>query len=319
MEAKTQTNTHKGWNRVLLVILTIALILSSILTVFRNNFATGAKAYLFLKESAAIENITELTKIELRSNLPESIKSNFLKTALVNKVIDIVVTPENVSKIAEPGLVNLYKLSNKAADLATKKIEFDTTTFKSEAEQYLPKLGLSESLTTTTLDFIKSVPNNVIIVNVEKQPNSPIAIFLKIRNAYKGIDTATNTLWIIALLSLIGVILINRKSLSRILSSIYWSLGIAGVFVLIATYIVPPIANSFLPTTGNASESAAIGNLVDGIINNYFGLVRGFAYLYIIVAALALLVHFLINSDKVKETYNSVSKSIRKKLKKSKK
>jgi|GEM_PF-1488052 len=315
MDDKTQTKTHSGWNRLLLALLVVVLILASLLTVFRNNFSTGTKAYLFLKESQAIENITELTKVELRNNMPESIKSNFIKNALVNKVVDIVVTPENVSKIAETGLVNLYKLSDKAADIATKKIEFDTTTFKSQAEQYVPSLGLSESLTATTLDFVKSVPDNVIIVNVEKQPNSPLATFLKIRNAYKGINMTTNILWLVVLLSLIGVIIINRKSLSKVLHSIYWSFGIAGAFVLIASYIVPPIANSFLPSTGNASESTAIGNLVDGIINNYFGLVRGFAWLYIIVAAIALLINFLIGSDKVKETYKSVSESISKKVK----
>ena len=315
MKDKTQTKTHSGWNRLLLALLVVVLILASLLTVFRNNFSTGTKAYLFLKESQAIENITELTKVELRNNMPESIKSNFIKNALVNKVVDIVVTPENVSKIAETGLVNLYKLSDKAADIATKKIEFDTTIFKSQAEQYIPSLGLSESLTATTLDFVKSVPNNVIIVNVEKQPNSPIATFLKIRNAYKGINMTTNILWLVVLLSLIGVIIINRKSLRKVLRSIYWSFGIAGAFVLLASYIVPPIANSFLPSTGNASESTAIGNLVDGIINNYFGLVRGFAWLYIIVAAVALLINFLIGSDKVKETYKSVSESISKKVK----
>jgi hypothetical protein len=314
-ETKTKTKTYSGWNRLLLTIVTIVLIIASYLTVFRNNFANGAKAYLFLKQSQAIENITELTKVEIRSNLPESIKGNFIKNALVNKVIDVVITPENVAKVAEPGIINLYKLSNKAADLATKKIEFDTTTFKAQTEQYLPKLGLSESVTSTTLDFVKSIPDNVIIVNVEKQPNSPIAIFMKIRNAYQGINTATNVLWIVVLLGLVGVIVINRKSFSRILSSIYWSTGIAGAFVLISSYIIPPVANSFLPSTGNQAESSAISNLINGLIQNYFNLVRGFAWLYIIIAALALLIHFLINSEKVKETYKDVAKSVSKKLK----
>jgi hypothetical protein len=90
--------------------------------------------------------------------------------------------------------------------------------------------------------------------------------------------------------------------------------GVAGAVVLLITYVVPPIANSFLPSTGNAAESTAIDNLVNGIINNYLGLVRGFAWLYIVIAAIALLVHFLINSEKVKETYSTVSKSISKKL-----
>ncbi len=315
MSDKTQTKTHSGWNRLLLVIVTIVLILASYLTVFRNNFANGTKAYLFLKQSQAIENITELTKVEIRSNLPESIKGNFIKNALVNKIIDVVITPENVAKVAEPGIINLYKLSGKAADLATKKIEFDTTAFKAQTEQYLPKLGLSESVTNTTLDFVKSVPDNVVIVNVEKQPNSPIAIFMKIRNAYRAINTTTNVLWVLALLGAIGIIIINRKSLSKILSSIYWSLGIAGIFVLISSYIVPPIANSFLPASGNQAESSAISNLVNGLLENYFVLVRGFGWLFIIIAALSLLIHFLINSDKVKEAYKDVSKSISSKVK----
>lgn len=319
MQAETQTKTkaknHSGWNRLLIIIFSISLIIGSLLSVFKNNFSTGAKAYLFLKQANAYENITELTKVEINKNLPDSIKSNFIKKALIQKVVDIIVTPENVAKIAEPGLTNLYKYSSKAADLASKKIEFNTVEFKKQTEQYLPKLGLSGSFTDTTLDFIKSVPDNVIIVNVEKQPNSPLAIFMKIRAAHKTVDTATNVTWIIALISLIGILLLNIKNANRLMSSLYWPLGISGAILLVLTYITSPIALSFMPAGTDANESGAINNLVSGILNKYLELVRGYGWLYLIIALLIVALHWLYNSQKVHELFAKAQKSISKKLK----
>jgi hypothetical protein len=314
MQAKTKT--HSGWNRLLIIIFSISLILGSLLAVFKNNFSNGAKTYLFLKEANAYENISELAKVEINNNLPDSIKSNFIKKALIEKVIDTIITPENVSKIAEPGLVNLYKLSDKAASLASKKIEFDTVDIKKQAEQYLPKLGLSTSFTDTTLDFVKSVPDTVTIINVEKNPNSPLAIFLKIRAAHKAVNQATDIVWLIALLSLIGIIIINIKNISRLLSSIYWPLGVSGALILAITYILPPIALSFMPSVANADETSAINNLVSGLINNYLKLVRGYGWIYLLIALIALIVHWLINSTKAKELFSKAKDSIKSKAKK---
>lgn len=315
MDAKPSLKIHTGWSRLLVVILSIALVLASFLAVIRNNFGTGTKAFLFIKEAKGFENISELAKVEITSNLPDSVKNNFIKNALVQKIVDIAITPENVAKIAEPGLVNLYKLSGSAADLATKKIEFNTIDFKKQSEQYLPKLGLSTSFTDTTLEFIKSVPDNITILNVEKNPNSPIALFLKIQKYYKLLNSLTDTLWWLAALSVLGVVLINLKSKNRILSSIYWPFGVAGAVILALCYISPSIISAFMPSSTSAAQSTAIDNLVSGLTNNYFGLVRGFGWLFIIIAILALAIHWLINSDRVMSILKEAKQKIRKSLK----
>lgn len=311
MQDKQKTKKLSGWNRLLAIVFAITLIFVSLLNVFRNNFSSGAKTYFFLKQANAYENITELAKVEITKNLPKDIKNNFIKKALIEKVVDIVITPENISKIAEPGINNLYKLSSKAADLATKKIEFDTTEIKNQAEQYLPNLGLSSSFTNTTLEFVKSVPDNIVIINVDKKPNSPLAIFLKVRSAYKTLDNITNITWVLALISLIAIILINLKDTNRMMRSLYWTFGISGLIVLTLTYIVPPIATSFLPVGTDANESTAINNLVSGIIDNYLRLVRGYGWLYIVIGLIILLIYWLINSDKLKTYIKNYRKSKR--------
>lgn len=319
MQAEKKTKTHSGWNRLLVIILCISVILGSLLAVFRNNFTTGAKAYLFLKEAKAYENISDLAKVEIEKNLPNSIKDNFIKKALVQKIIDITITPENVQKIAEPGIINLYKLSGKAANLASKKIEFNTVEFKNQAEQYLPKLGLSNSFTDTTLEFVKSVPDDISILNVEKNPNSPLAIFLKIRAAYNALNQATNIVWGIALVSLLGILVINIKNINKLLSSLYWSLGVAGSIILAITYILPPIALSFMPAGSDASETTAINNLVSGILSKYLELVRGYGWVFIIIALIAYFIHWIYNSKKAKEQFAKLKNYTKNKIKTRKK
>jgi hypothetical protein len=290
-----QKNDHKVWNRILLVLLSILLVVTSFVVILRDNFISSTKAYLFLKESQAFENITELAKDTVRNNLPEKVKNNFIEKAIIEKIMEIVITPENISKIAEPAIKGLYNLTGKAASIAEKNISFDTRPIKIQANTYIPTLGLPKAFVDASEVFVKSVPDEITILDVQKNPNSPLALFVKLRNAYRTINTIANILWIVLVINILAIIALNLKSLARMLKSFAWAFGSAGVASLVISYLSPQLADLFLGSGANSTDQA-VANLVNGLLRHYFDLMSGYGWLYIVIGAIASAGYFLVNS-----------------------
>lgn len=286
---------HAGWNRVVLVILTTTLVLVSFATVLRDNFTTGAKSYLFLKESRAFDNIAQIAKNDISNNLPDNIKNNFIKRAIITKIMDIIITPENVSKVAEPAIIRLYKLSGEATKIADKQIVFDTTIFKSQAKDYLPAVGLPQGLADTTSDFVNSIPNTITILDVENNPNSPLAILVKLQSAFRAISTVTSALWLAVVVSILAALLLNVKNLRRLLKTYYLAFGISAGLVLGLSYGGPAITASLLPATTPTNA------LVNNLVNNFCLMTQGYGWILLSIAAATLAISWLTKTTKAKQ------------------
>ena len=282
---------HAGWNRVVLVILTTTLVLVSFATVLRDNFTTGAKSYLFLKESRAFDNIAQIAKNDISNNLPDNIKNNFIKRAIITKIMDIIITPENVSKVAEPAIIRLYKLSGEATKIADKQIVFDTTVFKSQAKDYLPAVGLPQGLADTTSDFVNSIPNTITILDVENNPNSPLAILVKLQSAFRAISTVTSALWLAVVVSILAALLLNVKNLRRLLKTYYLAFGISAGLVLGLSYGGPAITASLLPAT----------TPTNALVNNFCLMTQGYGWILLSIAAATLAISWLTKTTKAKQ------------------
>lgn len=313
-EVKKQTENHKVWNRVLLTLLSILLVATSFVVILRDNFISSSKAYLFLKESQAFENVTELAKDTVRNNLPEKVKNNFIEKALVEKIMEIVITPENISRIAEPGIKGLYQLSSKAASIADKNISFNTTAIKNQAQQYIPALGLPKAFVEASDDFVKSVPDEITILDVKKNPNSPLALFVKLRNTYRALNTVVNILWVVLVINILAIVLINLKALARMLKSFAWAFGSAGVASLILSYLSPQIASLFIGSGSNSTDQA-VANLANGLIQQYFKLMSSYGWLYIVIAGIATAGYYATSSKRGQILLNEGPKKILSKLK----
>lgn len=298
-ENKTKAK-HNGWNRVLITLLSILLIVTAFVTILRDNFISSTKAYLFLKESQAFENVANLTKDAIRSNLPDKVKNNFLEKAIIEKLMDIVITPENVAKIAEPGIKSLYTASAKIANLADENISYNTVELKEQAQKYLPSLGLPSAFAQASEQFIKAVPDEIKVLDVKSNPNSPLALFIKLRNAYKSLNATANVLWGLVIVNLIGLVLLNLKSLARLFRSYAWAFGVAGVISLLMSYLAPQLATVFMGTGANATEQD-LNSLIQNLLTHYFDLMKGYGWLYILIAVVALLAYYLLNSKGVRK------------------
>lgn len=291
---------HSGWNRLVLVILTTTLVLVSFATVLRDNFTTGAKSYLFLKESHAFDNIAQIAKNDISNNLPDNIKNNFIKRAIITKIMDIIITPENVAKVAEPAVIRLYKLSGEATKIADKKIVFDTATFKSQAKEYLPAVGLPQGLADTTSEFVGSIPDTITILDVENNPNSPLAILIKLQSAFRLIATITSVLWWAVIASILVVLLLNIKSLRRLLKTYYLAFGISAGLVLGLSYGGPAITSALLPASTPSNA------LVNNLVNNFCLMTQGYGWILLSIAAATLATSWLTKTTKAKQLIATV-------------
>ena len=312
-EETAKKNNHTAWNRILLILLSILLIITSFVVILRDNFISSTKTYLFLKESQAFENLAELTKDSIRNNLPDKVKNNFLEKALVEKIMEIVITPQNIAKIAEPAIAGLYKVTNKAANLADKNISYDTKAIKNQAQQYLPSLGLPKAFVDASNDFVNSVPDEITILDVKKNPNSPLAIFVKLRNAYRTLNTVANILWIVLVVNVIALVALNIKNISRMLKSFAWAFGSAGVASLIISYLAPQLTSLFMGS-GSSATDQAISNLVNGLVQNYFRLMSSYGWLYILIGAVATAGYLITNSKRGQSVLHDGPKKIISKL-----
>lgn len=302
-EVSPKKPAHNGWNRFLLITLTFLLVLCTYATVLRDNFLTAAKAYVFLKEAKVFVVTADIVKSEINAKLPESIKDNYIKNAVVAKLLDIVVTPENVAKVAEPGINAAYRLAKAPTDIENNKVVLDTSQYKTQASEYIPSLGLPKVITEAANDLIAAVPAELTLVDLEKRPNSLLATFIRIREMMKTINDIANVLWVITIINLLALVVVNLKSLGRLLHSLGWSFGVAGSLIVVGSYIFTPIIGAIVPQSTDPVIGNSMNTLVNNITAQYFVLTRGYGWLFIIIAAVACLAYWLVNTKRAKELF----------------
>lgn len=302
-EANSIKPAHNGWNKFLLILLSILLVLCTYGTVLRDNFLTAAKAFVFLKEAKVFITTAEIVKAEISAKLPDSIKNNYIKQAIVAKLLDIIITPENVAKIAEPGINAAYKLAKAPTDIEKNKVVLDTSQYKKQASEYIPSLQFPKVITETANDLVNAVPNDLTIVDLQKRPNSILATFIRIRDMMRTINDAVNTLWILTILNIIVVVLVNLKRIGQMLYGFGWSFGVAGSIIVVGSYIFPPITSSIIPQSTDPVVGNSMSTLTNNVVSQYFYLTRGYGWFLVVIALLACLACWLINTKRAKELF----------------
>ena len=176
------------------------------------------------------------------------------------------------------------------------------------------KAYLSKAFNDASDQFINSVPDEIKVLDVKNNPNSPLAIFLKIRNAYRTLSTVADILWILLVVNLLAMIALNIRNISRLLRSLAWGFGVAGVLTLLLNYLTPKLVSLFMGGANDAI-SQGINNLTDGIVIHYFELISSYAWLYIAIAVVAAAGYFLLESKKVKDLLAKGPKNLIKTIK----
>lgn len=280
---------HTGWLRFLGGILVVALILCSYMSIIQANFSTAAKTVVFLREAKVLDNGADIIKAEVNDKLPEKVKNNFIQNAIAQKLLDIIVTPENLSKVAEPALKLAYQVTTKApTEIQNNQVVLNTQQYKDQASQFINNSKLPDVLNQPIDAIISATPNQLTLVsNVKDSPSNPLVIMIQLRNALRVINTSVTLLWWVIILDILAIIALGWREYRRLLHVTTWTFGIAGLFLTIGSWVFPPVLLLVIPQSTDPVIGSQLNELMANVINFLFNASRSYGLLFVLIAVIA--------------------------------
>jgi hypothetical protein len=306
---------HKGWNRLLILIVAISLLLIGYLTVVQNTFATSDKLLIFLKEAKAFNYTADIVKSEISDKLPQKTKDNIIQSALISKFMDYIITPDNVEKLAGPGLKLAYKAADTPTSIVNNKIVIDTTTYKSQASSYIGGLKLADALAQPANDLINSVPTQLTLVDNNKNPNNPLELLIKLRNGLHTVKTVLTYSWWTVVVAILVILVLNLRNLKRLFKSLTWGFAIPGVFIVVGSWLFPALISVFGPKSTDPVIGDSTNGLINSVITTLFTNTRTFGLVCLVIAIIAGLIYYFVPLQKVQDQIDSLLDKLHKKPK----
>ncbi len=318
-ESKTSPAKHRGWNRLVAVVITISLIVVCYGTALLNNFGTAAKLQNFLHESKSFSYTADIIKAEISDKLPPKIKNNVIELTLITKFMDYVITAENIEKLAQPGLRLTYKAANTPTSIQDNKVVIATATYKDQTISYINSLGLADALKEPAQSLINSVPQELTVIDNSKHPNNPIMVLIRMRDSLRFVDSMVNVLWWVIPIGFIIVLLLNLRNLRRLSKTLAWIFGTPAVVILLGSWLFPGLIGVF----GARNNDPVIGEQVNGLINSassyLFATTRNFGLVCLVLGVIFTLVYLFLPMQKIQHQLDSQLDALSKKVHGSKK
>ncbi len=302
-------------NRLLILVVTLALLVCAYLGQINNIFKSPENLNAFLQSAKTYSYTADIVKAEISDRLPQKIKDNFIQNALISKFMDFVITPDNVSKVAEPGLKVVYKVSQQPTEIVNNKVVVDTANYKSQASSYISGLKLSDVLNQSINELINSVPNQLTIVDLDKRPNSALAALIHARDYLKASHTAMVVSWWILALGLVLLLLINLRNFKRMFKSLSWGFGLAGGIIVIGSWVFPSLFSAFGPKSSDEVIGESLNGLINSIFYTYHSQLRNFGVVCLIIAVIAGLTYMFVPLQKFQDQVNAQLDKLHKKPK----
>jgi len=306
---------HTGWNRLLIFVLALALLSIGYLSVVQNTFASAGSLQTFLRDAKAFNYTADIVQAEISDRLPQKIKDNVIEQALIAKFMDFVITPENVERLADPGIKIIYKTANTPTSIINNKVVIDTTTYKTQASNYIASLKLPDAITQPGQDLVGSVPTQLTLVDITKHPNSPLALLIRMRNGLRTVHTILIVSWWVTVISLLVLVLLNLHNLQRLCKSLAWGFGIPAVVIIVGSWLFPVLIAILGPKSTDPIIGDSTNGLVNSLITNAFAATRNFGFICLVIAVITGLIYTFVPMHKTQAqldaTYSKVTKRYR--------
>jgi hypothetical protein len=245
---------------IVIILLTYFLVLNGYVTskARLDTFLVGAKTYSYT---------AEIVKSEIENHLPSSIKNNIVKNTIVTDVLDNLVTPKLIQKVSSGPLTRIIKNINSGtkASISGNKVVLNTSSYKTQISQVIAGWSLPPTLNNLANQAISSIPSQVTVVDLSKNPNSVVGQLVKTRDYLRKIGDIIVILAIILIALIVGLFVENRSKIRQAVIGIGWVLGISGILIIVLSYLGPLVLNSALyvsnPTTMNGLYNNMVINL----------------------------------------------------------
>ncbi len=293
---------------VLLVVCQVVVLLLLVhMVVLRGYLTNAAKLEALFVEAKTYTYTAEIIKTEIQNRLPEKVQNNIVEKAIATKAIDYFITPKLVQNLSEKPVERVIKSLNQKGntEIVNDKVVIETAKYKDLIMAKLDAWGLPKDLNTLAKDTVSSIPAEISVVDLEKNPNSGLAYVIKARIYIKQLSNLIIAFSVLLALLIAAVIYINRKNLLMAIRALGWVLGLSGLVMVILSYLGSPALTSVMSVSNPTSVDLLLNNMVLAIGTNYvhtpgpLGIVFAICGLIILIATSSKFV------NKVKPTTKS--------------
>lgn len=308
--------------RLAIIILGLSLFLLPYLTITKNTLTSPENMMTFLEQSKTFDYTAQIMKNEIKTRLPQSVQQNLIERSLIDRLMEIVITPQLIQSIAKPIVkaeVVLLNRDSKNITLKDNKVELNIEPYKQNLTNYIASFNLPGGIQNTVTNFANSVPSSVTLVDGQKNPNSPVIKAIEIKNWYTLVmQVAVLTWWVLAL-SILALVGLLYNDLHKLFRASAMTFGVLGLLVLMLSYIAPPSLNLFIPNNLTEASGLEISQLIGGVNAHFFALTQSFAWWYLGIAAFCTLVAWYLGAFGLKFSVDDIKTYFNQKLKRFKK
>ncbi|MDQ5943706.1 MAG: hypothetical protein QG675_474 [Patescibacteria group bacterium] len=311
---------NKWLVRVAIVLLSISFLLLPYLTVAKSLVTNAENTINLLEKSRAFEYTAQIAKSEIQNRLPEKVKQNLIEQSIINRIMDAIITPQLIQNISEPAIKLAIKQlqEDPKLSLENQKIELDVSPYKQNISNYVSSLGLPDGIKESASNFSQSLPDKLAIVDVEKNPNSPLLVLIKLRGLYNNILLANNIAWAVLAISAISLIALLYKNALRLSKLLAKSLIIVGSLVVVFSYLTPPSLSLFVPNNLTESSGSEVAALINSLDAQFFAMTQVYGWSYIAIGLVMTLINWYITCFGFKFDSQEIKHYFKKKFKRTK-
>lgn len=297
------------FNTILVVCLFLVLLVFPFFKIINANFKDAPSMLNFLSKANVYNNASQILKLEVQDYYPKSIKNNFVLYGLANKLVDYVVTPNLVEKVAQPAVKLSVAFAKSPTSIVSNKVVVATAPYKSQALSTVNELGLPKILVRVATLAVSSVPQRLTLVNLEKHPNSPLAMIIRARTILQHNETFLVLTSFAMLFLWIVLIVYNMRHIKKLFEAIWIALGSAFVIVLILSFLIPLVVSWNLP--GDVGNLGLAQNaLVIDVVNYFIMELRNIIWWYAGFAIISFAIWKFIKFEKIQVKIDKFLKKI---------
>ncbi|MDD5693105.1 MAG: hypothetical protein WC437_02310 [Patescibacteria group bacterium] len=301
----------KATTKTLIVCQIVVILLLSYALVLHGFVTSAAKVDTLLVEAKTYYYTAEIIKSEIEHRLPEKIQNSVVGEAIIAKALDYFVTPKLVQNISKKPIERLITAINKEgnAGITNDKVVIDMANYKSQITQSISGWQLPPGLNNLATESVDSIPSQITIADLEKNPNSFVGYLVKTRAYINKLSNIIMVLVIILIVLITSTFAVNRNRLRKAFQALGWVLGISGILITLLSYLGPIILNSFIYIDNQSTVAALYNNMILKIEIYYVSIPGPMGILFILLGIVIYLTTSPNFIDQIKYLFTSIIKT----------
>lgn len=275
-------------NYTAVVVLVFSLVVFAFTLVIHRNFRDIPSMLNFFERANVYVNMSEIVKLEIEENYPPELQERVLVVALLDRLVDYVITPQLIERAAEPVLKLSVKFAQQPVSIVSDKVVVSTAKYKEQFSESLAESELPPFIVAAGESVITSVPAQLTLVDNAKHPDNILARVIQFRDMLEYNEIAFKYSKIAIFLAFLVLLFNNLRKLKTLFLALTLGVGISALAILVSALLAGPTMSTFAPAT--ASEMAALQNkLVTDVLLYLFLMLRNVGIVLAVAGVVCLL------------------------------